>query len=792
MPSQSLEVDNQIDQICDLFESEWKKGNQPNISDFLHMQTELPTETLLEELVQIDIHYRKKHGETPNIHEYAQLFPEFSDALLKLSALSEITIELEQRQAEQSQTQKANYRQFGRYELHKELGHGGFGVVWKAWDTGLKRWVAAKVARVSNSREIRRLFHKEAQVMASLSHPNIVRVIDFGIEDNLAYIISDLIDGQNLSQMTESTQVDMDRVINWIWQTAEGLEHVHNRGIIHRDLKPSNLLLARENRIVITDFGLARDTQSETTILKPGEMMGTPPYMSPEQIQGLPVDKRTDIYSLGVVLYKLMTGQRPYDGSRSEMHRLILEGKPKHPREINPEIPPSLAEICLKAMARLPQHRYQSLEEMKADLQAMQAGETVIIRRPLLQKLLQDRELLDRRTLLLSAGALGTIGLGGILYKTLWPAPLPSQPSDQGNLVTVPIPAAPPAKTTVPVSLTTDPPGAKLVIHPVNYKTGRVQPEHRIVVEEVTPVELELRPGDYLVVAYFDDGRFHEVYRHVRDPQDNSLSLGFNHFFSKQENGQHLLPRIKIPQGDLGTGMSRIPGMKRFGYRPYFQNERFTFYSVPEFFVDQYEFTQGERRGMFPEIEATRDIHVFDGEHYPLRSPVGKNYTFDHFVSYAESLGKRLLTDIEFYYVASNGGTTKYPWGNEIPAEADKVGSEISPVGQPEWDRTQHELPVYGLCSGVAEWVDAQPAYDIPGKDSEIEILPVQRNYFIIKGGTDRTLQGDFRITEEDRNPRSQITSDRGAVLPGLGSRFARSERPRLKPEDFLRALPIK
>jgi eukaryotic-like serine/threonine-protein kinase len=760
-------LDDRIDAICDEFESSWKSGDRPSLSEYVDPKTDVPLETLILELIQIDMHYRRKRGEIPSAADYATLFPDHTDAIQRMAIANEITVAVQQFDLDE----QGERRRFGRYELHEELGQGGFGVVWRAWDTELQRWVALKIARVSDSPEIRRLFRREAQVMASMNDPSIVRVFDFGIEKNLAFITSELVDGESLAKALEHRSFTLEQILQFAMQIASGLEHVHSQGILHRDLKPANILLSSDDRVVIADFGLARHSSLDSTIMQPGHLMGTIPYMSPEQVQGHALDPRTDIYSLGVILYRLIAGQSPYEGSREELRHQILSGQPRDPGELNPQVTPSLSAVCLKAMALVPNHRYASAGELRRDLELLLSGETVVIPAPRLQHRPFETLVGNRRAVLASAASVGVLGLGGYLLSRVWPG------------VTVPVPAGTADDVDVPVRITTTPEGASIVLHPVNYQTGRVEPEKRIVVAEKTPVDMDLKNGDYLVVAYFDDGRFHEVYRHVRHPGRNEgLAFGWGHAFSRVENGRHVLPIISIPDSDPTEGMSQIAGHSAFVLPPFYHNERLKRFAVPEFYVDQYEFTQGERRDLSPS-ESNKERYVTDGDDYPLRNLI----TFDQYVSLAEMLGKRLLTDLEHYNVATNGGATKYPWGNAMHPDAATFGSELTPVGQPDWDRTGHDPPVYGLCSGVAEWVDTQPLLEVEGIETAIQ--PMQRNHFLIKGGSENVQLGNFAITEQDRNPRDAVVRDRMLWLPGLGCRFARSVMPRLTPEDFLQEL---
>ena len=369
----SLSVRIKVDSVCDEFESEWKSGCRPDIADYLSKATELPSDTLLVELIQIDLHYRRLRGETPDARDYLPQFPHFSEVIERLSAVGQITAEIDRTGSGAFRGPSRSGR-FGRYELQDVLGQGGFGVVWRAQDIELDRRVAIKIARVSESPEIHRLFQKEARAMASLNHRHVVRVIDFGIESNLAYIVSELIEGQSLAAAAGEDELDLTVSLEVVTQVAAGLEHVHEQGIIHRDLKPANILLNQDGVAVIADFGLARHVAAESTIASPGQVFGTVPYMSPEQVRGWPVDQRTDVYSLGVVLYRLITGECPFEGSPQEIQHKILHADVSDPRHLNGAVSSSLASVCLRAMARDADTRYATAREFQHRPQAASGG----------------------------------------------------------------------------------------------------------------------------------------------------------------------------------------------------------------------------------------------------------------------------------------------------------------------------------------------------------------------------------------------------------------------------------
>jgi eukaryotic-like serine/threonine-protein kinase len=257
----------------------------------------------------------------------------------------------------------------GRYKLSKKLGQGGMGVVYLAEDTILNRVVAYKVLppSVRNNPKVLENFLQEARVAAAINHPNIVTIFDTGSEGVEPYIVMEFVDGISLKELLEKNPaIPMKDLVAITREICEGLEYAHNKNVIHRDIKPANIMLSKEHRVKIMDFGLAKilsESEMEGTSVK-----GTPLYMSPEQIQGKRVDHRTDLYSLGCTLYRMATGRPPFIEGDVYYHH--LHTPPAPPRTLNPKIPESLNRIILKCMSKDPDQRYQRARDILADLGA--------------------------------------------------------------------------------------------------------------------------------------------------------------------------------------------------------------------------------------------------------------------------------------------------------------------------------------------------------------------------------------------------------------------------------------
>ncbi|MFP4445387.1 MAG: CHASE2 domain-containing serine/threonine-protein kinase [Desulfosudaceae bacterium] len=265
----------------------------------------------------------------------------------------------------------------GRYEIIKQLGKGAMGTVYLGQDPRINRTTAIKTVRFSDdfdeeeAKEMKAKFFREAESAGTLSHPNIVTIYDAGDEQDIAYIAMEYLEGEDLEKYTKkSSLLPARRVIAYMADVAEALDYAHQKGIVHRDIKPANIMLVQENKIKITDFGIARITASSQT--KTGIIKGTPYYMSPEQISGKKVDGRSDIFSMGTMMFQLLTGTVPFKGSSPAelMHKILNEPHPD-PRKFAPRLPKALVAIINKALAKDIAKRYQTAGQMAGHLRTL-------------------------------------------------------------------------------------------------------------------------------------------------------------------------------------------------------------------------------------------------------------------------------------------------------------------------------------------------------------------------------------------------------------------------------------
>ena len=294
-----------------------------------------------------------------------------------------------------------------RYQLIKELGRGGMGVVYKAEDTKLKRSVALKFLppELTHIPDVKERFMREAQAAAALDHPNICTVYEFDEAEEKAFISMAYVEGQSLRKKTESGPLELDEALRIALQVAQGLQIAHKKGVVHRDIKSANIMVTEDNQAKIMDFGLARMTGG-TLITQEGMTMGTIAYMSPEQARGEEVDQRTDIWSLGVVLYEMFGGQLPFRGDHDQaVVYSILNKKPRPITELRSEIPMSIEQVVDKALEKNPDERYQQIDELLDDLKSISAGivpEEIKVR-------LRKAKLRRRKRTILYVGAAGLV-----------------------------------------------------------------------------------------------------------------------------------------------------------------------------------------------------------------------------------------------------------------------------------------------------------------------------------------------------------------------------------------------
>ena len=263
----------------------------------------------------------------------------------------------------------------GRYQVLEQVGQGGMADVYKAYHPSLDRLVAIKVIHpfLADDKDFVARFQREAKAVATLRHPNIVQVYDFDSANGTHYMVMEFIDGVTLKSMLESLQerggaLGLDDAVRIILSVGSALKYAHGRNMVHRDVKPGNVMITGEGHVILTDFGIAK-ILSTTNLTASGAMVGTPAYMSPEQGRGEPGDERSDIYSLGVLLYQLTVGRLPFDADTPLAVVLKhINDPPPLPTSLRPDLPKGIEQVILKALAKNPGDRYQSVGAFTSEL----------------------------------------------------------------------------------------------------------------------------------------------------------------------------------------------------------------------------------------------------------------------------------------------------------------------------------------------------------------------------------------------------------------------------------------
>jgi len=385
-----------VDALCDEFETECAAGNRPSIESFLLRVDGPNKQPLLIELIAIEMHYRRRSGESIVVAEYQTRFPGLSVSRLeetilhsekahsqKTPAADQPTVDTRQGQSAQVESKLVKY--FGDYELLDVIARGGMGIVYKARQVSLNRIVALKMilsGEFASRVEVDR-FYSEAKAAALLDHPGIVPIYEVGEHEGKHFFSMTYVEGSSLATKLNEGLLEPIQAARTMLEVTQAVHYAHEQGVIHRDLKPSNILLDLQGRPRVTDFGLAKRLTEDTGMTVSGQVLGTPSYMPPEQAAGHinTIGPASDVYALGAVLYSLTTGRPPFQSASGiETLRQVVEKEPVAPRQLNPAIPRDLETIILKCLEKSLPRRYSTAKLLSEELQRFIEGRPILAR----------------------------------------------------------------------------------------------------------------------------------------------------------------------------------------------------------------------------------------------------------------------------------------------------------------------------------------------------------------------------------------------------------------------------
>jgi len=387
-----LSLARKVHAACERFEADWKASGRPRVEDYLGPPDDPDRPALVEELAGLEIELRRTAGEEPRRREFLRRFPFQADVVARLfpdeteadrppenATACPTTVKLDRPSAS---TPPTGGERFGKYELISELGRGGMGIVYKARDTALNRFVAIKMILAGALADdgARARFRREAALAAKLEHPNVVPIYDVGEQDGFLYFTMRLVEGGTLGDHLESFRADPTAAAGLIETLARAVEYANEQGFIHCDLKPANVLIDRDGAPRVTDFGLAREAYRQSDLTASGAVLGTPSYMAPEQATGdrQAIGPATDVHGLGAILYEVLADRPPFRmNTTMETVMQAIYCDPLPPSRRRPDVPRELEYICLKCLEKAPADRYPTAEALADELARFIQGDPI-------------------------------------------------------------------------------------------------------------------------------------------------------------------------------------------------------------------------------------------------------------------------------------------------------------------------------------------------------------------------------------------------------------------------------
>lgn len=681
-------------------------------------------------------------------------------------------------------------RRVGRFELIERVGAGGFGEVWRAFDPHLQREVALKLGHFDASDDGRPdLLLHEARAAGRLRHPAIVPVHEAGVEGDAAYVVSDYIAGTTLDRLLKTGPLPPCDAAELVVTLAEALAHAHAHGIIHRDVKPSNVLLDTAGGPHLTDFGVARRVAGDRTISEAGQPLGTPAYMSPEQARGDVVDPRSDVYSLGLVLYEMLAGRRAYPGSAAEALRDVLLGPPPPLRSVCRDLSHALVKIVEAATAREPADRYPTAAAFVEDLRRFLRSEPVqgpcvgAARR--VGRLLRRRPIASVAVLALALPAMLPFGarVGFLRSGSDTGSSRIERRSGHEPRIAETKPVAPrvgevkrPDDGKQLVEIRTEPPAERLWLIPRD-ALGYPMPDHRVDVPDPRKPLVRLNRGvEYLIVADCGGDRFAEVDRRVptRQEVEGSIHEAIENLVWFDASDGTIRFELSISPPPPLDDFVLVPGGSFIV--PDSPSWRVV---VPPFYLAAEELTVAgylrietawrERRGL------SGDARLPDGVPPDLAADAAVPLRAADAMAIFAKAGLRPPDELEWHYAASLAG-------REIGAEG---------------------FSINGLRSGLAELTGSRmnpfpwqvdPAFRIQldalsRNEGLFDPRALKEQAYVVRGGGPEVWEIGIAAGDK-RDIHARHTVSATGFHLGLGGRPARSVKPRGDVEDFVRFAP--
>jgi eukaryotic-like serine/threonine-protein kinase len=740
-------ADDRIDVVCDAFESAWSRGNRPTIEDFLGLATDQDRPLLFCELVLVDAEYRARSGIATDLEGYLTRFPEFSSELetVRFALHSTTTFD----RVNEATTAPSSGRRIDRFVLTDKIGSGASGEVWKALDPRLQRYVAIKISFSGGveATDVNRYLN-EARAAAQLQHPNIVAVHEVGKWGDAVFIVSDLIDGVDLREHLKLRRFGAQEAAVICATVAEALHVAHEKNIVHRDLKPANILIDRGGHPHLTDFGLAKWAFDGRSITQEGQLVGTPAYMSPEQARGnaIGVTRRADVFALGVILYELLAGRRPFVGNHAEVLAAIIAHDPPRLPSRNGSVPRDLVTICFKAMEKDAGRRYPTALDMAHDLRRFLRGEPPLARR--IGVFEKSWRVMRRRQALVACGAFALTSLGALTMAR--------RVSNANRAL----------RGVQTVRLETDPPAAKVVFVPLSEIHGRPMPSQRIVRSSLNPVVQELEAGTYLVIVWHSEERFHEVLRTVpRNPMIGTSS--YNHRrWTVLPSGIIKLPTIRIPESDITKSMVLLELPSPIEGKQSLSDEDIDWANALLIYMDESKFTRGRLRlevdGSIPTGRLSEPVAGDD-------DPVLVDY--DRATWYAEMSGARLPTEDEYFLAVRYNAAIQ---GRRDDQGDDQAGADAAGHALAGFSAAPHKR-LQGLDEDPPEWTNT-PGLPMAAKFSRENEGGLPASH-VVWNATPQPMTPTRRGTDPEAAPRHAVVHD--LMASKIGFRRVRSVRAR-------------